>query len=123
MLNYAWEVTPAAAAQGGRGATTELFAPVQGFFQVPRISDLRVRMQPSDHIALHHPCAAITVAPCIGSGLPRHVPTIADLQKSGAFFACKLYSRLPAGPEGCSSNCIPMMPVHCCAMSPHCESV
>ncbi|CAK0783442.1 hypothetical protein CVIRNUC_006641 [Coccomyxa viridis] len=42
VLNYAWEVTPAAAAQGGRGATTELFAPVQGFFQVPRISDLRV---------------------------------------------------------------------------------
>ena len=46
VLNYAWEVTPAAAAQGGRGATTELFAPVQGFFQVPRISDLRVRLQP-----------------------------------------------------------------------------
>ena len=50
-LDLNWQVTSAALAQGSRGATTEVFAPVQGFFQVPTVSDLQITVSPPD---IHH---------------------------------------------------------------------
>jgi len=52
-LDFAWEVTAAAAAQGGRAATTEIFAPVQGFFQVPTVQDLQIDVSPFTCHASH----------------------------------------------------------------------
>lgn len=42
IVEMHWVVTVAALAQGTRGATTEIFAPVQGFFQVPTVADLKI---------------------------------------------------------------------------------
>ena len=53
VLDLSWQVTSAALAQGSRGATTEIFAPVQGFFQVATVSDLHITVSsPSIYLAL-----------------------------------------------------------------------
>ena len=46
VLDLDWVVTDAALSQGSRGATTEIFAPVQGFFQVATVSDLQIKVSP-----------------------------------------------------------------------------
>lgn len=47
-MQLSWEVTDATlaagAASGGRGATTVLFAPVQGFFAVPHAEQLDIQV-------------------------------------------------------------------------------
>ncbi|CAL5220637.1 g2681 [Coccomyxa viridis] len=47
VLDLDWVVTDAALSQGSRGATTEIFAPVQGFFQVATVSDLQIKVTSS----------------------------------------------------------------------------
>jgi hypothetical protein len=48
VLELSWEVTTqtlaAGAASGGRGATTVIFAPVQGFFAVRTIAQLSIQV-------------------------------------------------------------------------------
>ena len=63
----AWEVTAEALAQGARGATTEIFCPVQGFFQVPLVSDLEITVSPSRFSAL-----LCLVSRCLGGTRPAH---------------------------------------------------
>ena len=47
-LEYTWEVTDAAMASGaisgGLGATTEIFAPIQGFFHVASLAQLDLQV-------------------------------------------------------------------------------
>ena len=52
-LDLNWVVTDAALAQGARGATTEIFAPVQAFFQVSTVSDLQITVSPPSMILQH----------------------------------------------------------------------
>lgn len=61
----AWEVTAEALAQGARGATTEIFCPVQGFFQVPLVSDLEITVSPSRFSALLCLSADVSVVPYV----------------------------------------------------------
>ena len=48
VVTLSWQVTAdtlaAGAASGGRGATTEVFAPVQGFFAVPSLEQLSIQV-------------------------------------------------------------------------------
>ncbi len=48
VMQLSWEVTAATlaagAASGGQGATTIIFAPVQGFFAVPKASQLDIQV-------------------------------------------------------------------------------
>nr|QOL01077.1 putative extracellular protein CSOL_010 [Pseudococcomyxa simplex] len=51
VMQLSWEVTDATlaagAASGGRGATTVLFAPIQGFFAVPHAEQLDIQVTPN----------------------------------------------------------------------------
>lgn len=60
-------MTAEALAQGARGATTEIFCPVQGFFQVPLVSDLEITVSPSRF------CAPLCLGSrCLGGARPAH---------------------------------------------------
>ncbi|CAL8464543.1 g4078 [Coccomyxa elongata] len=52
VMQLSWEVTTATlaagAASGGQGATTVIFAPVQGFFAVPKASQLDIQVTPAN---------------------------------------------------------------------------
>ena len=55
-LDMNWLVTDAALAQGSRGATTEVFAPVQGFFQVATAADLQITVSSSGAVSCSPLC-------------------------------------------------------------------
>ena len=55
VMTLSWQVTAdtlaSGAASGGRGATTEVFAPVQGFFAVASVARLSIQVQLQQVIA------------------------------------------------------------------------
>jgi hypothetical protein len=63
VMTLSWQVSAgtlaAGAGSGGRGATTEVFAPVQGFFAVSSVTRLsiQVRCCSSFPSAARHACA------------------------------------------------------------------
>ncbi len=64
VLDFDWVVTEAALSQGPRGATTDIFAPAQGFFQVATVSDLEIKVSPPAIV-----CRTMLLSACMSSRL------------------------------------------------------
>lgn len=64
-LNMNWVVTSAALSQDARGATTEIFAPVQGFFQVANVADLQITVSSSGAVSCTTLCMLRDQAPSL----------------------------------------------------------
>ena len=98
VMTLTWQVTAdtlaAGAASGGRGATTEVFAPVQGFFTVPSVEQLSIQVGAcSESVsyglsACMHPASAegsaratCACAACNSAGL--HLPAAGAVARLG----------------------------------------